>query len=93
MAKKRNKLQIIHDILEVIKDKSGTIKPTHILYKSNLSYQMMDEYLSELIGKEFIVEITLKRGKSYAITTKGRNYLEKYRMIKEFTQSFGLGED
>jgi predicted transcriptional regulator len=91
MAKKRNRLEIIRDILEVIRSKSGVIKPTHILYKSNLSYQMMEEYISELKRKGFIVEVKLKKGKSYAITEKGRNYLLKYGMIMEFTKSFGLG--
>jgi len=90
MEKKRNRLEIIHDILKVIRDKSGRIKPTHILYKSNLSYQMMDDYLNELKEKGFILEKKTKSGKIYEITEKGINYLNKYSMIIDFTDSFGL---
>lgn len=95
MSRKRNRLEIVRDILVVIRDKSGKIKPTHILYKSNLSYQMMDEYLQELISKEFIVEhLALQRkgkSKAYSITNKGVTFLEKYHIIADFTESFGLG--
>ena len=90
MSKKRNRLEIIRDILEVIKNKQGRIKPTHILYKSNLSYLMMEEYLKELIDKEFIIEQTSTQGKTYRVTDKGMTYLEKYKMVSEFTSSFGL---
>ncbi|MBI3334550.1 DUF4364 family protein [Candidatus Pacearchaeota archaeon] len=90
MNKKRSKLEIIRDILEVIKNKSGRIKPTHILYKSNLSYMMMEEYLTELKEKEFIIEKRVGKNKTYSITEKGVNYLEQYRLISNFTQSFGL---
>ncbi|HRZ85213.1 MAG TPA: winged helix-turn-helix domain-containing protein [Candidatus Paceibacterota bacterium] len=93
MDKKRNRLEIIKDILEVIRQKNGRIKPTHILYKSNLSYQMMDEYLSELLTKNFIKEGKLGKGKTYLITDKGINYLNQYRLISEFTESFGLNDD
>lgn len=90
MNKKRNKLEIIRDILRVIKEKDGRIKPTHILYKSNLSYQMMEEYLAELIQKNMIVEKKAPHGKTYSITTNGMNYLNKYGMISDFVSSFGL---
>jgi len=92
MSKKRNRLQIIHDILRVIREKDGRIKPTHILYKSNLSHQMMEEYLTELISKEFVIEKQEGKGRTYCITDKGRNYLEKYAMIADFASSFGLGD-
>jgi len=90
MEKKRNRLEIIRDILKVIRDRNGRIKPTHILYKSNLSYQMMEDYLEELKAKGFITEIKAKKGKTYAITEKGMNYIDKYAIISEFTDSFGL---
>jgi predicted transcriptional regulator len=93
MERKRNRLEIIKDILQVVREKSGRIKPTHILYKSNLSYQMMESYLSELIGKGFLTEGKNKNGKTYFITEKGLNYLSKYNLISEFTSSFGLSEE
>ena len=78
-------------MLEVIKLKSGKIKPTHILYKSNLSHGMMEEYLLELKEKKFIVEQKAGNHKTYVITPKGLQYLEQYKMISAFTESFGLG--
>lgn len=92
MNKKRDRLQIIHDILKAISEKNGKIKPTHILYKSNLSPQMLDEYLKELITRNFVIERQSKDGKKYALTQKGFEYLDKYKMIVEFTNSFGLNE-
>ncbi|MDP3881910.1 MAG: winged helix-turn-helix domain-containing protein [Nanoarchaeota archaeon] len=92
MEKKRNRLEIIRDILKVIREKNGKIKPTHILYKSNLSHQMMNEYLKELMGKGFIKEIKVKNGKSYLITEKGIDYLNQYSLITNFTDSFGLNQ-
>lgn len=88
--KKRSKLQVIYDILRAIQEKDGRIKPTHILYKSNLSHQMMEEYLQELISKEFINEIENQKGKTYSLKEKGHNYIERYKLIEEFTSSFGL---
>ncbi len=90
MNKKRSRLEIIRDILEVIKNRNGKIKPTHILYKSNLSYGMMEEYLDELIKKEFVIENKNQNNKTYSITEKGVNYLSQYKLIAEFTDSFGL---
>ena len=92
MIKKRDKLQIIYDILSVIKEKNGKIKPTNILYKSNLSNQMFSEYMDELIQKGFIVETKANKSKTYSLSQKGFDYLSKYQMIVEFTSSFGLGE-
>ena len=93
MAKKRDRLQIIHDILKAIHDKNNRIRPTHILYKSNLSHQMMEEYLKELIGKNFVTENISKEIKTYSLTQKGFDYLNKYKMIAEFTDSFGLEQE
>lgn len=103
MSKKRTKLEIMHDILEVIKSKNGKIKPTHILYKSNLSYQMMEEYLDELkenglITEQKIEENTLnnkniQRGKTYSLTKKGFDFLHKYSVILDFTNTFGLNKE
>lgn len=91
MSKKRNKLQIIHDILGAIRQKGGTIKPTHLLYKSNLSHNMMNEYLKDLIGKDFItMHADKKNSKTYSLTQKGYLYLSEYTQVERFMESFGL---
>jgi len=93
MGKKRSRLQIIRDILTVIREKNGRIKPTHILYKSNLSHAMMDEYLKDLQSKGFIIEQQHDKSRTYSVTKKGEQYLEQYSMISEFTSAFGLDEE
>lgn len=90
MAEKRNRIRIIHDILLAIQQKGGKIKPTHLLYKSNLSYQRMNDYLKELMDKEFVEEEQVKDKKFYRITEKGNVFLQEYQKIVNFTESFGL---
>lgn len=90
MSSKRDRLQIIHDILRAIQRNDGRIKPTHILYKANLSHQMLDEYLKELLKKGFIRENETKKGKTYSLTDKGFKYLDDYRLIVNFVERFGL---
>ena len=91
MARKRDRLEIIHDILEVVRDHRGVVRPTHILYRSNLSHPMLTEYLTDLIAKGFITEVTNKEGKkSYELTQKGFDYLRDYAVIRGFVDSYGL---
>ena len=91
MSKKRERLEIIHDILKAILDKGNSARPTHILYKSNLSHQMLTEYLTELIAKGFLVEKSDKRmSKQYELTDKGFKYLQEYKIITNFISSYGL---
>ena len=51
---------------------------------------MMEEYLNELIEKEFVLETKNNNSKTYSITEKGQAYLSKFKLISEFTNSFGL---
>ena len=90
MKAKRDRLQVIHDILKAISDKNSKIKPTHILYKANLSHQMLEEYLAELLEKGFILVHADGKNRTYSLTQKGFDYLNKYKFIIDFTESFGL---
>ena len=90
-AKKRDRLEVIFDILKIIRDKQNSIKPTPLLRYSNLSSSSFSEYYGELIAKEFIKEITDKKGRKYiTLTDRGFNYLEKYKMILGFIDEFEL---
>ena len=93
MKAKRDRLEIFHDMLRTINDKNGKIKPTHLMYKSNLSHTMLNEYLNELIKRKFIEEVQSENGKSYIITKAGLEYIEKYSSIIKFVDSFGLEEE
>jgi len=90
MSIRRTKIEIINDILGAIQQKGGKIKPTHLLYKSNLSYKKMLEYIDELINKEMVGEHEKDGKKVYIITEKGINYIQEFKKIKEFSDSFGL---
>jgi predicted transcriptional regulator len=91
MAKKRDRLQVIYDILRVIRDNNNSIKPTPLLRYSNLSTQGFQEYIAELLQKELIKEAEDKKGrKYYTLSDKGFKYLEKYKMITGFIDDFGL---
>jgi len=90
MIERRTKPEIIKDILRVIYEKNGKIKPTHILYKSNLSYVKMKTYITELIDKKLIKEEQNNKNKTYTITEEGIKFLGDYERITEFMKSFGL---
>ncbi len=90
MKPKRERLELIYDILKSIKEKNGKIKPTHIMYKANLSPKMLNEYLEYLIQNNFINETKDGKNKSYSLTLRGFDYLNKYSVIVEFVDSFGL---
>ena len=90
MGKKRERLEVIRDILMSIRD-TRNIKPTRLLYASNLSPQMFKEYINELISKEFIsLDIDKKEKKTFSLTKKGNDFLEEYRIIENFVENFGL---
>ena len=90
MVKKRERLEVIKDILRVIRE-SRSIKPTRLLYSSNLSPQMFKEYVNELLKKGFIQMNDDNKGKkTFSITKKGNDFLQEYKLIENFVENFGL---
>ena len=90
MAKKRERLEVIRDILKVVNESGNSIKPTPLLRKSNMSTKRFNEYFTELQKKELVKEIITKKGKEISLTEKGMQYFNKYSIIKEFVNEFGL---
>lgn len=90
MDGKRTKIDIIGDMLKSILDKGGQIKPTHLMYKSNLSHSQLKSYLEELVEKDFVKKISKDTYEYITITDKGCSFIEKLREIKEFERAFGL---
>lgn len=71
MVKYRNKLEIIVDVLNAACKGS---KKTKIMYAANLSYKLLDKYLTESVELDFLC--TTNNG--YEVTEKGKAFLEKY---------------
>ncbi|MAH33666.1 hypothetical protein CL615_04735 [archaeon] len=88
--KRRGKLEIIADILRSIQSKNGRIKPTHLLYKSNLSHAKLKEYIDVLMKKGMIEEKQEKGKKIFLMKELGYKFLLEFERIKEFSDSFGL---
>ncbi len=90
MVRKRERLEVIRDVLESIRS-TRNIKPTRLLYSSNLSPQMFKEYINELLTKGFIsLDIDDKEKKTFSLTKKGQDFLQEYRVIENLIENFGL---
>jgi len=87
---KREKLEVVKDILKIIQDNHNSIKPTPLLRKSNLSTKRFSIYMKELLEKEFVKEMKGIDGKHFSLTIKGHRYLEKYQSIVNFIDEFEL---
>lgn len=91
MSTKRSRIEVVYNILSLIKDNKNSIRFTPLWRKSKLSSKRFSEYLRELIEKEFVKEISDKKNKKYYfLTDKGFNYLKRYSAVKKLIEDFGL---
>ncbi len=79
--KNRNRMEIVANLLAIAK--SGALK-THLMYRANLSYLMVTEYLGFLCGAGLVKETLDEEGttKLYQTTPKGLKYLEVYESLQ-----------
>jgi len=70
--KHRRRLEIVVDMLSVTLAKA---KKTRIMYQANLSYQLVDKYLENLLKSSLIVRDDQS---FYSVTEKGKEFLQKY---------------
>jgi len=83
-ARRRDKLYIIAEILEIAKE--GTLK-TQIMYRANLSFTQLNEYLGFML-KLSLLEKTIENDKEvYKATEKGLDFLQRYREITELLKT------
>jgi predicted transcriptional regulator len=75
---KRDKIEIIAEILGLCSEPKTK---THVMYGTNLSWKMLQHYLSELQSRG-LLEIHNESSR-YITSQRGREFLEKWREIKE----------
>jgi len=77
MMRRRNNLDIMAEILEIAR--LGA-KKTWIVYRANLNFKLVKEYLDELMEKRLLDS----DGSIYQTTDQGLEFLEEYRNFKKF---------
>ena len=83
LEKRRDRLYIMAEILEVTLE--GALK-TQVMYKANLSFAQLQQYLSLLLDLN-LLELTENNKKSlYKTTIKGMRFLESYKQIQELLE-------
>ena len=82
-------MDIISDMLSIIRERGG-VKPTHLMYKANLSHKQMKTYLEEMTKKSLIEAGMSESGQRIRITKSGVEFIMKYSQMKDLERTFGL---
>lgn len=78
--RRRDRLTIMAEILNIARE--GTLK-TQIMYRANLSFAQLNEYLS-LLQDVKLLKVNTEDGRTtYKTTSKGIKYLENFSKIKD----------
>lgn len=85
----RSKGRIFSDILTAVK-LEGSARPTHILYKANLSHDRLTKYLGMLEDSGLLNRKMDGERAEYSITAKGEQFLVEFRRMEAFADAFGL---
>ena len=83
-SKRRDKLFIIAEILEIAKE--GTLK-TQIMYRANLSFTQLNDYLEFMLRINFLDKVSQNEKERYETTGKGMDFLQRYREITELVKN------
>lgn len=76
---KRSAIDIIGEILQL-----RECSKTGIMYKVNMSYALLQKYLSFLLSRGLLEEYTNSKGRTvYRITPRGEELLENIRYLQE----------
>ncbi len=83
-SKRRDKLYIVAEILEIARD--GSLK-TQIMYRANLSFTQLNDYLRFMLKINLLEQVLENDKQIYRATGKGVDFLQRYREINELLKS------
>ena len=81
MSVRRTRLDIIRDILELAE---GGIRKTRLMYRLNLSFRAVNEYLSFLIQQGIITHT--EKPRVYKLTKKGKQVLNNIKELQNILE-------
>ena len=76
VSSKRSRMEIYLDILQAIK--KGVDKPTRIMYRTNLSWKPLMQFLDTMMEQKLIISEDVGSHITYKITEKGTNVLNYF---------------
>jgi len=80
VGKRRDKLFIISEILEITRE--GSLK-TQVMYRANLSFTQLNDYLNFMLKTNFLKKTSVAGKDVYGATDKGLDFLDRYRETTE----------
>ena len=84
MVSKRSRLEVYLDVLKTIK--KGTVKPTRIMYRTNLSWKPLMQVLDTMVEQQLISVEKEGTHVTYKITEKGTNVLNYFNEAMELIE-------
>jgi predicted transcriptional regulator len=78
---RRSKTEMMIHILDAIK--AGPEKPTHIMYRSNLSWAVCQDLLGHLLERGFVKVLSNGARKRYELTQLGTDVLSSFTKVVE----------
>ena len=87
---RRNRMDIIFDMLLAIQSKGDRIKPTHLMYDANLNHKQLQKYVDELEEKGFVSVQHEDDSRMYVLERKGHLYINKIREMRQFEDAFDI---
>ena len=80
---RRSKLELCVSILESLSDEVPT-KPTHLLYRVNICYSFLQDYLEKLAERGLVEEqVNGTKKIGYTLTPKGVLAIEKFKGLNQ----------
>ena len=78
---RRSRMETLFDILTIIA--AGAEKPTHIMYKANLSWTIMQQNMRLLESQGLVVPSDDEGRRVYHLSEKGFALLKQFQTIRE----------
>jgi len=76
----RTQFEVIRDVLAAIRDSKKGLRPTHVMYKANLSHDQLLKYLELLSVNGFIMK---DEAGFWHLKRKGRQWLKNYGCLSK----------
>lgn len=82
---RRSKMEVKIDIMQAIAEGAG--RPTHIMYRSNLSWAVMRSFIRLLESQGLVLSSRVEGKKNYVLTEKGERVLKTYTSVRNQLES------